>query len=168
MLHRFCKNHSTDTCLLYVKDKILKDFYFNILTGAMLIDLKKDYTKGLYHPQPPTTTHNYPQSSTITYNHPHLSKITHNQTQPSATTQKTTHNHPQPPTTIQNYPKIHPRPSTTIRNHPKITQKSQNLSKTVMLLHFRCSYWNRHWFLIMIRNNGIYTCACVWMFILYR
>ena len=38
---RFCKNHSTDTCLLYVKDKILTDFSSGILTGALAIDLKR-------------------------------------------------------------------------------------------------------------------------------
>ena len=38
------------------------------------------------------------------------------------------HNYPQPP-------KESP---TTIHNHPKITQKSQNLSQTVVLFHFRC------------------------------
>ena len=37
----------------------------------------------------------------------------------------------QPPTAIQN----HPQPSTTTHSHPQITQKRQNLSHTVTLLH---------------------------------
>ena len=41
MLYNFCKNHLTDSFFSYVKDKILNDFYVDILTGAMLIDLKK-------------------------------------------------------------------------------------------------------------------------------
>ena len=67
--------------------------------------------------------------------------------------------HPQNPTTIHN----HPQPSTTTHNHSQLTKnysKNQDLSQTVMLLHFRCSYWNRRWVLIVIRNSGIYS--CVW------
>ena len=36
----FCKNHSTDTSLSYLTDKIF-GFYCRILTGIILIDLKK-------------------------------------------------------------------------------------------------------------------------------
>ena len=64
----------------------------------------------------------------------------------------TTHNNPQPPTTFQNYPEpptttkktTHNPPENhlqlpiTIHKYPKVTQKIQNLSQTVMLLHFRC------------------------------
>ena len=52
----------------------------------------------------------------------------------------TIHNHPQPPNTIQKTTHNHSQTSTTIHNHPKITQKSQDLSQTVMLLHFRLSH----------------------------
>ena len=104
----------------------------------LVLELKYDsrlgYTKVCNHPQPPTNTHSHKQ--------------------PSTTTKK-------PPTTTCNYPKNHPQPSTAIYNHPKITQKGQDLSQTVMLLHFRCSYWNRRWVSIVIRNNGIYTCVSV-------
>ena len=57
-------------------------------------------------------------------------KITQNHPQPTITT----HNHLQSPTTIHDQP----QPPTTIHNHPKGTEKSQKLSQTVMLLHFRC------------------------------
>ena len=114
------------------------------------------------HPKPLTTIHNHPK------NHPQPSATSHNHPQ----LPKTIHNHPQlpkkPPTNIHSYPKNHPQPTTTIQNHPKITRKSQDLSQTVMLLHFRCSYWNRRWVLIVIRNNGIYTCVCVCVNILYK
>ena len=110
------------------------------------------------------TTHSHPQPSTTTQ------ITTHNHPQPPTTTQKTTHNHPQlprkPPTTIHNYPENHPQPSTTIHNQPKITKKSQDLSQTVVLLHFRCSCRNRRWVLIVIRNNHwyIYMCVCLCVF----
>ena len=61
----------------------------------------------------------------------------------------TSHNHPQlptttcnysqPPKTIHNYPENQPQPSRTNHNHSEITQKNQDLSQTVVLLHFRCS-----------------------------
>ena len=51
----------------------------------------------------------------------------------------------QPPITILNNPKNHPQPpatshdkSTTTHSYPKNNQKSQNLSQTVTLLHFKC------------------------------
>ena len=118
--------------------------------------LEVGYTKVCNYPQPSTTTqkttHNHPQPAITIHNYPKLST-----------------NHPQlpkkPPTNIHSYPKNHPQPTTTIQNHPKITQKSQDLSQTVMLLHFRCSYWNRRWVLIVIRNNGIYTCVCICVYI---
>ena len=34
-----------------------------------------------------------------------------------------------------------------------------------MLLHFRCSYWNRRWILIVIRNDGVYRCVCVCVYV---
>ena len=73
----------------------------------------------------------------------------------------TTRNHPQPPkkppTTVRSDPRPpkkppktihnplppphnHPQPSTTMHDYLKTTQKSKNLSETVMSLHFRCSY----------------------------
>ena len=121
------------------------------------------------HPQPLKTTHNYSQLSTTTHNPPHLLTTTHNHPQPPKKPSTTTHNQPQlpttiynhpqqlkkPHTTIHNYPKNYPQPSTTIHN-PKIIQKSQDLSQIVMLLHFRCSYWNRRWVLIVIWSNSIY------------
>ena len=97
--------------------------------------------------QPPIITHNHPQPPTTIHNYLQL----------STTTQKTTHNHPQLPTSIRN----NPQP-------PKSYSKSQDLPQTVMLLHFRCSYWNRRWVLIVIPNNGIHTCLCVCMNILYK
>ena len=51
------------------------------------------------------TTQNHP----VTHNHPQLFTINHNAPQPS-------------------------QPSTIIHTHPKITQKSKDLSQTVMLL----------------------------------
>ena len=96
------------------------------------------YAATYNHPEPPTTIHNHPQSSATTHNHP----------QPSTTILSfpelliSTHNHPQPPRTTQKsthkQPKNHQQSPTTIHNHPKRTQKSQNLSQAVMLLHFRC------------------------------
>ena len=37
----FRKNHSTDTCLSFLNDKILKDFDDGLVTGMILIDLQK-------------------------------------------------------------------------------------------------------------------------------
>ena len=37
----FRKNHSTDTCLSFLNDKILKDFDDDLVTGMVLIDLQK-------------------------------------------------------------------------------------------------------------------------------
>ena len=37
------KNHSTDTCLSFLNDKILKDFVDCLLTGMILIDLQKAF-----------------------------------------------------------------------------------------------------------------------------
>ena len=37
----FCKNHSADTCLSYLTDKILTVFDFSLLTGMILKDLQK-------------------------------------------------------------------------------------------------------------------------------
>ena len=39
----FRKNHSTDTCLLYLTDKILTGFDSGLLTGMILIDLQKAF-----------------------------------------------------------------------------------------------------------------------------
>ena len=39
----FRKNHSTDTCLSFLNDKILKDFDDGLLTGMILIDLQKAF-----------------------------------------------------------------------------------------------------------------------------
>ena len=77
----------------------------------------KHVTSTTIYKQPSTTIHNHPQPSTTIHNYPQLST--------------TTHNHPQPTTTIHK----HLQPPTAIHNHPKITQKSQNVSETVMLLH---------------------------------
>ena len=40
---RFRKNHSTDTCLSYLTDKILTGFDSGLLTGMILIDLQKAF-----------------------------------------------------------------------------------------------------------------------------
>ena len=39
----FCKNHSTDTSLAYMTDKILTGFDSGLLTGMILIDLQKAF-----------------------------------------------------------------------------------------------------------------------------
>ena len=39
----FLKNHSTDTSLTYVMDKILTGFDSGLLTGMILIDLQKAF-----------------------------------------------------------------------------------------------------------------------------
>ena len=39
----FCKNHSTDTSLSYLTDKILTGFDSGLLTGMILIDLQKAF-----------------------------------------------------------------------------------------------------------------------------
>ena len=39
----FHKNHSTDTSLAYLTDKILTGFHFGLLTGMILIDLQKAF-----------------------------------------------------------------------------------------------------------------------------
>ena len=39
----FCKNHSTDTFLAYLTDKILTGFDSGLLTGMILIDLQKAF-----------------------------------------------------------------------------------------------------------------------------
>ena len=39
----FCKSHSTDSCLSYLTDKILKGFDSGLLTGMILIDLQKAF-----------------------------------------------------------------------------------------------------------------------------
>ena len=39
----FTKNHSTDTCLSFMNDKILKGFDNGVLTGMILIDLQKAF-----------------------------------------------------------------------------------------------------------------------------
>ena len=97
----------------------LKDLYKRNSFQAMHFFM--DYNKVCNHPQPPKTIRNHPQTT------------------------KTTQDHPQPPTTINNHPQLstviqknYPQPSTIIHNHPKITPKRQNLSQTVMLLHFKC------------------------------
>ena len=102
------------------------------------------YTKVCSHPQPPTNTHSHPQ--------------------PSKTTKK-------PPTTTNNHLQLPKKPPTTIHSHPqppKNYSKTPRLSQTVMLLHFRCSHWNRRRVSIVIRNNGIYTCVSVCVYILYK
>ena len=38
-----CKNHSTDCCLSFLNDKILKDFDQGLMTGMILIDLQKAF-----------------------------------------------------------------------------------------------------------------------------
>ena len=37
------KNHSTDTCLPFLNEKILKDFEDGLVTGMILIDLQKAF-----------------------------------------------------------------------------------------------------------------------------
>ena len=129
------------------------------------------YSKVCNHPELPTTIHNHSQPSTTIPNYPQPSTTTHNHPQLSTTT----HNHPQPPTTLHNHLQPtatshnHPQPPTTIHNDPQPPNnylKKPRLSQTVMLLRFRCWYWNRRWVLLVIRNNGIYTCVCVsvWMY----
>ena len=39
----FCKNHSTDTSLSYLTNKMLTGFYSGLLTGMILIDLQKAF-----------------------------------------------------------------------------------------------------------------------------
>ena len=39
----FHKNHSTDTSLAYLTDKILTGFHFGLLAGMILIDLQKAF-----------------------------------------------------------------------------------------------------------------------------
>ena len=39
----FRENHSTDTCLSYLTDKILTGFDSGLLTGMIFIDLKKAF-----------------------------------------------------------------------------------------------------------------------------
>ena len=39
----FRKNHSTDTCLSFMNDKILKGFHDGLLTGMTLIDHQKAF-----------------------------------------------------------------------------------------------------------------------------
>ena len=80
------------------------------------------------------TTHNHLKST------PQRPTTTHKHPQPSTTTQKTTHNHPQPP---KNY------------------LKKQRFVTNSDVPPQWCSYWKRRWVLIVIRNNGIYTCVCV-------
>ena len=41
----FCKNHSTDFCLSFLNDKILKSFNQGLITGMILIDLQKAFDK---------------------------------------------------------------------------------------------------------------------------
>ena len=119
-----------DCMLIYILKT--KQHYFKMLTHIKSSKLLLGYTKICNHPKPPTTIHNYTKPPTTTHNYPQLPIIIHN----------------------------HLQPSSTIDNHPKTTQKSQGLSQTGMLLHFRCSYCNRRWVLIVIQNNGIYTCVC--------
>ena len=42
-LSGFRKNHSTDTCLSYLSDKILSAFDKGLFTGMILIDLQKAF-----------------------------------------------------------------------------------------------------------------------------
>ena len=103
------------------------------------------------HPQPPTTTHNHPQPPTTIHNHPQPPKkpptTTHNLPQPPTTTQKTTHNHPQP---TKNYPK---KPKLVIYNYFTVLY--------ILILKQALT-------LTVIRNNGIYMCVCVCVYMLYR
>ena len=39
----FRKNHSTDSCLTFLHDKILKDFDKGLMTGMILVDLQKAF-----------------------------------------------------------------------------------------------------------------------------
>ena len=39
----FWTNHSTETCLSYLNDKILKGFDKGIITGIILIDIQKAF-----------------------------------------------------------------------------------------------------------------------------
>ena len=39
----FCKNHSTDTSLSYLTNKIMTDIHSGLLTGMILIDLEKAF-----------------------------------------------------------------------------------------------------------------------------
>ena len=39
----FAKNHSTDFCLSFLNDKILKGFDQGLITGMILIDLQKGF-----------------------------------------------------------------------------------------------------------------------------
>ena len=99
----------------------------------------RGYTKVCNHPQPPTSIRNHTQAST------------------------TNHNHLQLPTTTNNYP----QPPTTTHNHPKITQKSQNLSQTVMLLHLDVNTETDVDFDSDMRQC-IYIHVCVCMYILHK
>ena len=74
----------------------------------------------------------------------------------------------QPPTTIHN----HLQPSTTIQknthNHPKITQKSQNLSQTVMLCILDVNPETDVDFDSDMKQWHIYMCVCLCAYILYK
>ena len=39
----FCKNHSTDFCLSFLNEKVLKDFDQGLITDMILIDLQKAF-----------------------------------------------------------------------------------------------------------------------------
>ena len=80
------------------------------------------------HPQPPATICHHLQPSTIPYNHPPPPTVIRKYLQSPKKPPATIHSHPQSPTTTQK----------TTHNHRKVTLKSQNLSQTVMLPHFRC------------------------------
>ena len=45
----FRKNHSTDTCLSFLNDKILKGFDDDLVTGMILIDLQKAFDMIISH-----------------------------------------------------------------------------------------------------------------------
>ena len=122
------------------------------------------------------TTHNHPQLSTTIYNHPKpLINVHHHSKLPTTThtgytrvcnhpqQSTTTHNHPQPPQ--KNTRHNHPQPSNTTHNDLKVTQKRQNLSQTVILMHLLILMLilKQTLTLIVTWDNGICVCLCVYI-----
>ena len=128
--------------------------------------------------QPPTTTHDHPQQSATTHNDPQLPAIIHNHLQPPTTTHNypqnhpeppiTTHSRPQPSTTIYNYPQPPQKLPSAIHNHPKVTPKNSKLVTNSYVTALKMLILKQTLALIVIWNNGIYTCVCVRVYILYK
>ena len=113
------------------------------------------------NPQPPTTIHNYRQSSTTTYNHLQPPTTTHKTTQNHPEPPITTHSRPQPPKTIYNYPQPPQKLPSTIHNHPEVTPKNSKLVTNSYVTALKMLILKQTLALIVIWNNGIYTCVCV-------